>query len=206
MHDKISRNACLIIFQNVQPVKQIWRTKIIIHKICYIKYLNLNSARQLKRSWVLFYWTRQPTWVVDKISELFFWATFDHMLLEGSSFFVTPCFNSPKGTNRLWNKDAIAQAFKDANGNYIFCPTQHDLVANVTPMTSSRSTIKDKIKVLAHLVIWSCISQHCYYSITLALIMTSKRIKHHHNGFQFEQGEITKDCIWHWLQCLTKSN
>ena len=142
--------------------------------------------------------------LLTKLVNSFFEATFDHMLLEGSSFFVTPCFNSPKGTNRLWNKDAIAPAFKDANGNYIFCPTQHDLVANVTPMTSSRSTIKDKIKVLAHLVIWSCISQHCYYSITLALIMTSKRIKHHHNGFQFEQGEITEDCIWHWLQCLTK--
>lgn len=135
-----------------------------------------------------------------------FEATIDHML-KASSFLVS--FKSPKGTtkqqflvDRLGNKDAIAQTFKDAKGNYIICP--HDLVANImTSMRSNGGTLTDKIRVLVYLVIWSCLSQDCYYSITLALLITDKRIKHHLNSFQFDQGEITKDCIWHWLQCLT---
>ena len=143
--------------------------------------------------------------LLTKAINSFVEATIDHML-KASSFLVS--LKSPKGTTkhqfplgRLGNKDAIAQTFKDAKGNYIICP--HDFVANMTSMRSNVGTIIDKIRVLVYLVIWSCLSQDCYYSITLALLITDKRIKHHLNSFQFDQGEITKDCIWHWLQCLT---
>ena len=144
--------------------------------------------------------------LLTKAINSFVEATIDHML-KASSFLVS--LKSPKGTTkhqfplgRLGNKDAIAQTFKDAKGNYIICP--HDLVANImTSMRSNGGTLTDKIRVLVYLVIWSCLSQDCYYSITLALLITDKKIKHHLNSFQFDQGEITKDCIWHWLQCLT---